>query len=104
MRPRPGAHRETDGQIALPLRALRDQQARDVGTGDQQHEERRRLPQREHGAEPFVEHALRHRHDLDAAVLVRLWILRLQPLPDDRHLAAGVGETRPSRRRPMTVR
>ena len=79
----PGAERQADGDLLLPRRRARQQQVRDVGARDQQHQADDRHQQAagldDVVAEAGVDRRLRQRHQRDAAalVLVRVFLFEL---------------------------
>ena len=80
------AHGQTHRDVALPLRAAREEQVHDIGAADDQHEEGGRLPQGEDRRDAGVEHPVGEGVDADAAVAIGGRILLLEPLGDDGHL------------------
>ena len=69
--PAPGAERQAQRDLALPLGAAGEQEVGDVGAGDEEDEARRGLPEREDRTQPLVHHPLRQGVDAGAAVAVR---------------------------------
>ena len=89
-----GAEGEPDGDLPPPLRCAREQKVGDVRAGDQQHDERRRLPEREQRPGAFVEHAAEEREHAHAVVAVRVRIVTREPRGEHRHFRLRVLERR----------
>ena len=98
-----GADRRANRQLALPRRAAREQHARDVGAGNQQHEADRREQPRARGLDVAVEHGVEahalRRHDARRDVVIRRRVRRGEPREDRVDLARA--PLRRSGRRPV---
>ena len=81
----------------MPFGAARQQQAGDVGAGDEQHEHGRRLPHRKNRHEPDIHHPVAERVDARHAVAVGLRMIARQLLAGDRHLRFRIVERAPRR-------
>ena len=90
---RPCAERRAHRDLLLTRLRPADQQVRDVGAGDQEHEDHRGH-QRRHDRLELAEQLDRQRTHLDGALLVGRGIRRFELSRDHVHLGAGLGDRR----------
>ena len=97
----PGPAR-TDGQpecdLALPIRAAREQQVHDVRAADAEHEQGADLNHSENPIDALIHQPCRERQHPHREPLVLARMLLQQPVADDRHLRLGLLERPPGRK------
>ena len=88
------ANGETQGDLALPRRPAAHEETGNVGTGDEQHDERQR--QQHEGARrrrsPLFEACIEVRSHEKAVAAIRIGVRRLQACGDERHLFTSLCE------------